>query len=442
MKYLKIIFLLSILLSSCENLVDNKETISKAEAGEDQITYAGSYTILDPSQSTITGDETIYIIEWIQDPGNPDKVFTAWHSTLEKFSVVGFVIPGTYKFTLRITCNSGNIYTDDIAITVKQRQTSVIEDANLESQIRHKLNLKEGDLTAEKLQSLDSLAVTVFYYNENDITSIQGIENCTNLTYLRLELQSITDISPVANLTKLEYLDFNQNRTIEDISPISNLNNLKKLILYSNPIKDISAIANLLGLKELWLGDTPVSDITRLTNLVNLEVLYFDGVGTGISFNSIEPLANLTKLTKLNIAGRGIKDIKPLANLTELILLNVNYNNEITEISAVSKMKKLIRLQIRDNKINDISGIKNLEDLDYLDAPFNQIKDISELQYLPKIHLIGLSDNKIEDISPLVDNPNLGKGVHVFLHRNPLSEKSINECIPELIARGVRVNWE
>jgi Leucine-rich repeat (LRR) protein len=102
-------------------------------------------------------------------------------------------------------------------------------------------------------------------------------------------------------------------------------------------------------------------------------------------------------------------------------------------------MKKLIRLYIRLNKINDISGIKNLESLDYLDAADNEIKDISELQYLPNIHLIGLSRNQIEDILPLVNNANLGKGVYLYLDGNPLNEKSVNEYIPALQARGVSV---
>ena len=102
-------------------------------------------------------------------------------------------------------------------------------------------------------------------------------------------------------------------------------------------------------------------------------------------------------------------------------------------------MKKLIRLYIRRNKVEDITGIRNLENLDFLDAADNQIKDISELQFLPNIHLIGLSGNKIEDISPLVSNVYLGKGVYLYLGRNPLNDKSINEYVPLLIQRGVTV---
>ena len=144
-------------------------------------------------------------------------------------------------------------------------------------------------------------------------------------------------------------------------------------------------------------------------------------------------------MEKLILSGGNITDITPLENLTKLILLNVGYNNFISNISAVSNMRKLIRLYIENNRINDITGINNLQNLEWLDASSNQIQDITELQYLPNIHLLGLSENKIEDLLPLVNNSSLGAGVELYISANPLSEKSINEYIPTLIQRGVTV---
>jgi internalin A len=436
MKYLKIIFICSILLSSCQNSVEPGNSKLVANAGDDQTTYAGSYAILDPTKSNIEG-ETVNLVEWIQDPGNPEQIF-AFASSLQEKSAAAFIKEGKYKLTLKISCKSGNIYTDDLVITVNPRQTGLIEDVNLEALIRKRLNYKEGELTAEKLQMLDSLSNTDLAL-KNKIASIKGIENCINITYLLLASESITNLTPLANLTKLEYLDLNQNYTIEDISPIYNLTNLTKLILYSNPIKDISGLGSLTKLKELYLMYTPIKDISSLSKLINLETLYLDCSGTGITLNSIEPLRNLTNLKTLYLAATGITDISPLENLTELSLLVLSFNN-LTEISPISKMIKLIRLYISFNKIEKIDGIKLLENLDYLDATNNQIKDISEMQYLPNIHLIGLSGNKIEDIAPLVANPYLGQGVNLDLGNNPLNDKSINEYIPALIAKGVAVS--
>lgn len=434
-KNILLIFIITTLNTHCENSITIEEEKLGANAGEDQETYVGSYAVLDPSKSNVEG-ETVTISEWVQDSNNPEEIY-AYAPSLKEKSYAGFVKEGTYKLTLKISCKSGNIYTDDLVVTVKPRQISLIEDVNLEIRVRQRLNFKEGELFADKVQMLDSLYNTNFAL-KNKIASINGLEYCKNLKYLLLGNENITDLGPLSNLTKLEVLDLNQNYTVEDIAPIYNLTNLKKLTLYSNPIKDISGLGNLTKLTELYLMYTHISDISSLRSLVNLEILYLSGVGEAITFNSIEPLSNLTKLRHLHLTGGGITDIKPLENMTELVLLDLSYNN-LTEISPVSKMKNLIRLYIRRNNVENISGIKNLENLDYLDAADNQIKDISELQYLPNIHLIGLSRNKIEDITSLVNNPYLGAGVYIYLGSNPLNEKSINEYIPALIARGITV---
>ena len=437
-KFTQVIFIIISFFLSCDNSVDTKETISKADAGEDQETYVGSYVIFNPTKSKLAEADIIELIEYVPNSDNPREVFPIVQATLTDKFIADFEIEGNYKFTLTIKCKNGNVYTDDIIVNVKPRQPSLIEDIFLEARLRYRINYKDGELNAEKLLMVDSLPEPAFYIWNYKIENINGIEYCTNICYLRLNNQNIRDLSPLSNLTKLEFLDLYQNYTIEDISPIYNLTNLKKLILYSNPITDISGLGVLTELTELFLWGTPISDISSLSSLINLEILYIDGVGTGVNFNSIEPLRDLTKLKRLDIAGRSISNIKPLVDLTELIMLGLSYNN-LTEISSVSKMKKLIRLYIRKNKVESLSGIKNLENLDYLDAADNQIKDISELEFLPKIHLIGLSGNKIEDISPLVNNPNIGQGVYLYLGGNPLNEKSINEYIPALIARGVTV---
>ncbi len=435
-KYLLLLFItLAFSIISCENpVVDGIKSI--ADAGEYQITYVGSYAVLDISKSII--NEPIRIIDWVQSANNPKEVNLFSQSSLKDKWILAFESEGIYKFILNINCENGNTYSDSITINVRPRQESVVDDIYLESRIRYKLNYKEGALNADELQPIDSLPNPGFHIKNYKTENLKGLENSTNLIYLALANESIKDLTPLSGLTKLEFLNLNQNYTIEDISPICSLVNLRTLIIYSNPITDISGLGNLTQLTYLDILDLPISNINELSNLANLETLYASGVGVKVNFNSIEPLKNLKKLTFLDLAGRGITDIKPLENLTNLLLLDVSYNN-ITEISTVSNMKKLIRLYIRKNNVTDISGIKNLGNLDFLDAVDNQIIDISELQYLPNIHLIGLSGNKIEDISPLVNNLLLGPGVYVYLGGNPLSDKSINEYIPALIKRGVTV---
>ena len=431
-----IILFISIFINSCENPMDNGSFKALADAGADQVTYVGSYAILDASKSMID-EKTIDNIMWIQDLNNPDEIF-AFNTALKDTTYAGFVKEGDYKFTLQITCKNGDIHTDDLMITVKPGQISDIEDINLEARIRQILKYRTGSLTADKLELIDSLSNYDFPL-KNKIKEISGIEYCTNVKHLALGNENISDISLLSGLIKLEYLDLNQNYAIEDISSLHNLTHLKKLVLDSNPIKDITSLENLTELEKLYLMFVPVTYFNSLRNLANLKLLYISGVGEDVTFDSIDPIGQLTNLKRLILCGGNITDITPLENLTELIELNVGYNKFISNISAVSNMTKLIRLYIENNRINDITGIKNLQNLDWLAASDNQIKDISELQYLPKVHLLGLSENQIEDLLPLVNNPYLGEGVELYISGNPLSEKSINEYIPILRERGVRV---
>ncbi len=435
MRYSFIIIVIPLMFFSCHNPVDSsKKEVHKANAGGDQTSYVGSYVNLDASKTKLPVGEQIAGIKWDADSTNPAKVLIN-----DEFAIstqVGFDKEGKYKFKLKVTSSNGDIYTDEIVVTVNRTQIGLIVDPNLEILIRYKLNYPVGYLFGDKLQIIDSINHNDILIN-NLIHKLDGIEYCSNLSFLNAVAENIVDLKPLSNLTKLEYLDLDQNYTIEDISPINKLINLKTLILFSNPIKDISGLSNLINLKELDLNLTPISDITPLTNLVNLEILSLGGTLSNLSI-SLEPLRNLTKLKQLTLYDHSITDITSLQNLTDLIYLALSYNN-LTKISAVSNMKKLIRLEVDQNNVNDISGIKNLVNLDYFSANNNQINDISELQYLPKIHMIALSGNNIEDISPLVNNPNIGNGVYIFLGNNPLNQKSIDEYIPALIARGVTI---
>ena len=437
------LFIPTILLSffsiSCQNTIGPGVIKLVANAGEDQTTFVGSYVVLDPSKSNIPANEKIEIIEWLQDVNNPEEVSLTAQFNLQEPCITGFEKEGKYKFILSITCKSGNIYTDDILVSVLPRQISLIEDINLEIRIRYKLRYKEGPLTGDKLELIDSLS-TADIALRTKISSIKGLEYCYNITYLLLGLQSISDLKPLTALTKLNVFDINQNYILKDISSLGNLTALTKLVLYSNDISDISILSRLTNLKELDLKYTPISDISPLVGLTNLETLELDGVGTNTTFENIEPLKYLTKLKWLTLPGRGISDIVPLEKLTEIELLDVNWNN-ITDISAIGNMKKLVRLYIRNNLINNITPLKYLENLDFLDAAENKIKDLAALSNLPNIHLIGLNYNLIEDISPLVENSYLKSGVYIYLTGNPLNENSVNNLIQILLNRGVTIYY-
>lgn len=69
-----------------------------------------------------------------------------------------------------------------------------------------------------------------------------------------LPMSTYSDISALANCTKLEYLEI-QSTNVYDLSPLSGLKNLKHLNIGNLPsLRDISPLYELPQLKRLWIG--------------------------------------------------------------------------------------------------------------------------------------------------------------------------------------------
>ncbi len=88
-----------------------------------------------------------------------------------------------------------------------------IPDNNLQEVIREILVKPSGDITENDMKMI----LTINSPSTN-ITSIEGLQHCTNLTCLMLNNNNISDISPLANLTKLSVLNLSDN-SISDYSP-------------------------------------------------------------------------------------------------------------------------------------------------------------------------------------------------------------------------------
>ena len=98
------------------------------------------------------------------------------------------------------------------------------DDKYLASAIRTKLDIS-GDITYADLQELTFLCIS-----SSCISSLKGLEYCTNLSKLFLYGNSISDLTPLSSLSSLTTLDIRYNN-IKDLSPLFGLTNLKKLYI-------------------------------------------------------------------------------------------------------------------------------------------------------------------------------------------------------------------
>jgi len=267
--------------------------------------------------------------------------------------------------------------------------------------------LKTYEIYEEDLSEVTSIS------GGSDIVLISGIEYCTSLEELEITNNSISDLSPLSDITTLISINMTGNK-ITDLSALENLENLETLILERNSIVNIEPVVNLTKLVELNLRKNQIVNVPSLENLVNLEKL-------DLSNNNIE---------NPNLSG--------LENLTELNLSN----NELANIESLSELTNLTSLNLESDNLIDISSLENLVNLTTLNLKNNSISDISILQKLNSLETLDLSENNIVGIEPLVNNDGIGDGDVIDLRGNPLSEEAINTHIPALEDRGVTVYYD
>lgn len=98
----------------------------------------------------------------------------------------------------------------------------------------------------------------------NNISDISPLSNCTKLEYLEIQTNSgITDLSPLASCTKLEHLNIANCRNFDDISSLMGLDNLKRFWLgCSAPVPEEQVNAFIAAHPDCEVNTTVWSDPT------------------------------------------------------------------------------------------------------------------------------------------------------------------------------------
>jgi Leucine-rich repeat (LRR) protein len=134
---------------------------------------------------------------------------------------------------------------------------------------------------------------------------------------------------------------------ISDLSPLANLTNLTTLILRNNNTitntSIFSILANLTKLSSLDISECPIPS--------------FEGIGA---------ISQLTKLTLSSIPYIDLIDLSPLAELTNLTTLIMAHNPGIWETTFLSYFPNLTNLDLSYCPVSTIDGVAWLGQLDYL----------------------------------------------------------------------------
>ncbi len=232
------------------------------------------------------------------------------------------------------------------------------------------------------------------------LSSLADITKLPAITHLNLSNNAISDISTLANMSTLEQVNLSDN-AVKDPTPLAGLGNLNELNLSNNILSSISALGSCTALTTLDVSGNGLNDIGPVGKLVNLVSL----AANNNTLTNVDALAACTKLEKLNISHNGIASLAGLSGITSLKELDFSYN-KVTSIPNFGDGSALVRIVGDYNQITDISALGSLYNLNYVFLDYNpDLSDVSALISCSRLAQLNVFGTQVStaSVTPLID---------------------------------------
>ena len=225
--------------------------------------------------------------------------------------------------------------------------------------------------------------------NNNKISSFEALKDFKNLYLLRGECNEITTLNGLQDMTNLRYLFLNRNKLGDNeiekneenaLAYLKNNNNLYYINLKNNSnLKYVSYLSKYTGIRELYLAGCENMNADSLYSIVNI----INNCGSNCSIPSKYTLLLLNENTS-------VLDLSNQTLSEENFKLIKNYK----KINTL-KLNNLNLVDSSNNKLSDSAVNIILNDT---------LKELSELKYLSLYNISGLSAiNFTKDLKKLVE---------------------------------------
>ena len=196
--------------------------------------------------------------------------------------------------TLRVTAAHIQQPVEFMATAVLRSRPVYVPDTNLRAKIVETLGIPPG----ETLTVADMLKLRRLTANDADIRDLTGLQLASNLTFLSLANNAISDTAPLAGLPRLMTLVLDDNR-ISDVVPLARLSQLTLLSLRNNWISDMSPLVSLTQLKRSknrYGLDLRGNRLTSTSIYRYIPLLQVAGVNVGFENTLIDQKAPMVRL--------------------------------------------------------------------------------------------------------------------------------------------------
>ena len=262
----------------------------------------------------------------------------------------------------------------------------------------------------------------------NNIEDISPLEDLTQLEFFDLSCNPITDISSLHSLTSLTHL-YLTDCSVKDLSPVYGLSSLEALYVSDNGISEINGVSKLKKLREIDVTANGLVDVSFIGELKKLEIIC-------LSDNHIKNLNFLrshtqNRITRLEIGSNPIKDTSPLGSG---LLFNNNHGVTFSatdlgtvDLSFLRDIDIFEELRLTGTDCSHLSQYVSGKQIDWLIVNHAELSDISWLETVTKTWKVELADNPgIKDLSVLKKMKNL-QTVTVSEDMRPLTKALGND---------------
>jgi Leucine-rich repeat (LRR) protein len=193
--------------------------------------------------------------------------------------------------------------------------------------------------------------------SSNNLTTLVGIENLTNLTTLYCYNNQLSSLAGIENLTNLKELYCNKNQ-LSSLAEIKNLTNLTILYCNNNQLTSLKSIKNLTNLITLYCNNNLLDSLVGIENLANITVLHCHNNLLG-SLVGIENLTNLMVLYYFNnpidhIPPNLFRRINRIKNGQNIYADNQNVHNHNIQESIRQSIQNILKFKPTIENLNNL----------------------------------------------------------------------------------------
>lgn len=206
-------------------------------------------------------------------------------------------------------------------------------------------------ISEENMAYLEGLTKMKFLGLRNrGIKTLHYFRNMKGMAEMELESNMIQELSPLADMAKLQVLSLANNPSLTDLSPLSGKEKLKKLIISGTKnlnmqMEDISVVKTLPGLETFeaeW--NKKIRDISALGYCPKLEELILNGCLGILDATALRSCTNLVRLYLENcVQIKDLSFLKYLRNLQEVVVSKTSINrsllSDLTRLYSIGVFK-------------------------------------------------------------------------------------------------------